>query len=414
MGILGNSYEPLTGAEWVEKGKSFLNRIAATLGIPTPRYDLSEFSTQTLLLAAQMAAEIDDAVAGIIDNFSIFNASGSLLADLAYLAGVVPSPGTKSSVTLRLTAWPTGDVLVSKGKRYGDGTHTWATDVDVVVPAGSTADVLAICDVAGPIAAAIASVKVRIDVVTGITAVTNPAIASIGSYVETDASIRSRIFSGMYGIGSFSPLAIRAAIENLPDVERCRLVFNDTESAIVSSGVTIPKFGLGVWVYPKGLSATAERRVMGALFALLPATIPLALPTTADVTAGTGMRGYVVGADERDHTLGAWYMLPRKIRVRVDIHPATGLSPGYTVAGLADAIRSAVGVYLGTLDPGQDVEHDVLIGAVAQVQGVIRSEVYFALETSSGSGTYGSYTTADPQLDPAQYAVLDSCTPTEV
>lgn len=402
-------YEPRTAGEWFEICKSTFNRICSDLGMPTPRYDRVEFTTMILVILAQVAAEIDDMLAGMLDHGSIFNASGSLLADLAYLAGVNISAGTKSSVTLRLTAWSNGPVLVSKGKTYGDGVYKWIVDEDVLIPSGGTGDVLAVCEVTGPVRAGINTITTRVDIVTGIVAVTNPAEATLGTYKESPASIRARIFSGLFGGGSFSPLAIKSAIENLPDVDRCRIVFNPSEDPLSSSGVSIPPFGVGVWVYPSTIPSSTKAKIINALHALLAATTNYALPVSADVTAGDGVLGYIVGADKRDHAIGFWYMKRRGVRVRVEIG-STGLLAGYTVASVTTSIIGVIQQYFDSLEPGSEVSHDDLIGLIAAILGVKRTEVKFAVETYAGSGVYGSFTTADVIVDPAEFARVDSAT----
>lgn len=398
-GLTVSGYIARTAGEWFELAQNEYNTILADLGVSQPRYDRAEFSTAVLLIVAQFASEIDNAVASIFDQHDENQASGVILRYLATLAGVVVSGGSSSRSTLTLTAWEQGNVTLTAGEaKASDGTNTWVLLEDVLISAGGSATAVFEAEEEGPVSGLLGTINQRSTGVAGWTSVTNAADATVGSYAESDASIRAKIASGRGGTGSRSQNAIRSALERLPGVQKVRVSYNPKLEDVVVSTRTIPQNGVGVWIYPADLTVAVRQQALALLFAMVGGNVQRSLPTQ---TGAEGVLGSVLGADNKTHNEGFWYMVQTPLRVDVLIDPATGFESGANLSTVYDPVDAVVRTYFSGLEPGQAVRHDDLIGLVAAVPGVARSTITFSADGDA-------YSEADREVDAASFALLDA------
>ena len=78
-GLTTTGYISRTAGEWLDVAKSVYNDICAELGVSPPRYDRSEFTTAVLIVASQIASEIDAAAGSLFDLHDPNQASGNTL-----------------------------------------------------------------------------------------------------------------------------------------------------------------------------------------------------------------------------------------------------------------------------------------------------------------------------------------------
>lgn len=395
-GLTSSGYLARTAGEWFDVAKVQYNKVCADLGVSAPRYDKAEFTTVVLMIVAQIASEIDNAVAALFDQHDPNQASGFLLRLLAMIAGVVVDDGSKSRATLTVTAWANGPVVLTKGEtKASDGTNSWVALEDVLIPAGGNATGVFETLVSGPTIALAGTINKRQTGVAGWQTVTNAADATPGSFPESDASIRNRIALGQGGTGSRSELAVHNAILRMNGVRQVRVVYNPLLVPATVSSRVIPENGVAVWVYPDTLTGDVQGNILSLMFSMIGGNVQRSLPTETGVD---GVRGSIVGADERPHLEGFWYMNQSLFRIDVLID---AFEPGGTLDKVTVAVQGVIRAYFAGLVPGAAIRRDDLVGLVASVPGVARSTVTMSV---NGGGFSGS----DVVLDPATFALINS------
>lgn len=409
-GLTNSGYVPRTSGEWLDFATSRFTQICANLGLTAPRYDRAEFTYNVLLVAAQMAGEIDDALSNVFDQHDPNQASGFILRYIADIAGVPVNQGTKSTVTLALSAWDQSDVSMSAGGvKASDGTNIWVLTEDVIVPKGSAASAVFEAEAAGAVYAAAATIRQKVTGIAGWLLVDNAAAATVGTAADTDAIIRNRIAQGLGSTGSRSEIALRVSLESLPGVEKARIVYNPELVATTVSSVAIPANGVAIWLYPSTLTAATQSLALSVLFAMLPGNVVRMHPTTTDAT---GVVGEIAGADGKSHKEGFYFMTTQSVRVKVylgeQVGDSGGYEPGGTLTSVSAPIQNVVTTYFTELGPGDAVRQQDIIGAVVLVSGVARVTV----ELSINAGV--SYNEADIIIDAATFAVLDPTVTTPV
>lgn len=398
-GLTNTGYISRTAGEWLDVAKGVYNDLCAELGVSPPRYDRSEFTTAVLIVAAQIASEIDGAASSLFDLHDPNQASGNILLNLANLAGVTVNQGSRSRVTLKLGAWSQGAVtLTAQEVEASDGVNTWVLVEDVIIPSDGYATAVFEAKATGPVLANVDTITRRVTGIPGWISVTNEAAASPGLAADSDTVIRDKIMRGQGSTGSQSELAVQAALQGLDGVEKVRIVYNTTFSPITVSSRSIPENGVGVWVYPNVLTQATQTEILTVLFSRLGGNVNRSLPTA---TGTDGVVGAITGADNREHSEGFWYMQPTTVYVWVQIDPATGYENGGSLGSVQEEIRSVVKTYFSLLQPGQAVRRDDLIGQIALVDGVARTTLSFSLSYPSG------YSTDDVIIDEANFAQLD-------
>jgi len=400
-GLTSTGYLARTASEWFDIAKTEYNRICADLGFSVPRYDRAEFSTAVLLITAQIASEIDNGVSAVFDAHDPNQASGFLLRYLAQLAHIPIDEGSKSRVTLKLTGWANGPVLLSAGAaKASDGTNEWVLLEDVTLPSAAPYQATAVFEASavGPISAAAGTIVNRVTGVAGWTGVTNDAAAIVGTSAETDASIRNKISKGLGSSSSRSSLAIQTVLQSLNGVQKVRVVYNPTFAPVTVSTRSIPENGVGIWVYPNTITTVVQQQILSQLFGMLGGNVNRSLPTA---TGADGVVGEVTGADLRPHREGFWFMSATLITVDVFIDPSTGYEPGGTLSSVTAPIQEVVRLYFESLEPGETIRQQDLLGLVAAVEGVARTTISFSVAGAA-------LTTNDVAIDAASFATLDT------
>ena len=207
-----------------------------------------------------------------------------------------------------------------------------------------------------------------------------------------------KIGKGLGGTGSRSPHSIRAALERLPGVQRAVVYYNKSLAEEVVSTRTIPANGVGIWIFPSDLTNETRTSALSLLYAMEGGNVNRSLPSA---TGADGVRGTILGADNRPHYEGFWYMVTVPVAVDVAISPSTGYEGGGSLSSVTEPIREVVRTYFASLGPGDAVRQQDLLGLIAAVDGVARTTV-----TLSEDG--GPYSSADIVVDPATFAALDT------
>lgn len=229
MGELTDSgYRLKTQNEWYEEEKNLYLDI-------DPQWNLDPSTPDGLKMAsdAEIFALTDETVMQAYNSKDPNKATRYDLDVLCSLTGTTRSNGSGSSVQLTLSG-VTG-TIVPGGTRIDSaitGTR-WATDQTVTLLAGA-ASVQATCTVVGPTQADSNTITRMVDVVGGLTSVTNPDPATMGTTAQLDDSLRVKRASAVGRPGNNQVDSLKGELYAVDGVRLVEVYENDTGAATVS------------------------------------------------------------------------------------------------------------------------------------------------------------------------------------
>jgi hypothetical protein len=159
-------------------------------------------------------------------------ASGDALDAIGGLVGVPREPATKSTVTLSLVVGAAFSQAPGALVAYvvGNPTARFVNTETAASVLGGTISVVFEAEETGPVAAPAGALSVIAGAVSGWTSCTNPADATQGTEIESDAAYRARQVSEIANAGSTTVDAIRAAVLQVSGVTSCTVLENDTNA----------------------------------------------------------------------------------------------------------------------------------------------------------------------------------------
>lgn len=286
---------------------------------------------QLLAVFAKAIHDTNQAVVSMYRSFSPATAVGDALSSNVKINGITRKVASKSQVQVTLTG--VANTLITNGVVEDLGGQKWALPASVVIPTGGSITVTATCQDEGAVEVGVGQVT-RISTPTlGWQAVTNPAFASLGAPVETDAQLRLRQASSV-SVTSLSVMeALRSAVAAVPNVQMLRVYENDT-GAPDSNG--LPAHSISVVAY-------------GGASADLASVIRLK-KTPGAATYGSTT---VAVPDELGdlYNISFFYAAVQTIKVKVQITPLGGY-----VSSTDDLIKQAIVDYINSLAIGQRVD----------------------------------------------------------
>ncbi len=156
-------------------------------------------------------------------------ATGFQLDQTSSITGTLRGPATKGTVTLTVTATaPTTIPAGSVVQVLGDDSNRWVTLADAVFAAPGSTSVEAEAEVAGTFIANPGTITVIVTPVAGWDSVTNPASATPGAEIDTDAQLRIRRENELSRAGSATVDAIRTDVLDVEDVTSVTVFHNPT------------------------------------------------------------------------------------------------------------------------------------------------------------------------------------------
>lgn len=175
------------------------------------------------------------------NNRTPITAIGVGLDNTVVYAGISRKPATYSTVQLTITG-DAGTVIING--EASDGTNKWDLPSSVTIPENGIITVEAQCHESGNIGAMPNTITTIVTPVYGWLSVTNNNVASAGTNVESDASLRGR-----FGLSTYSPSitvmdGIQAEIEQIDGVGRVVGYENDTSNE--STGTVPPNIPGGL------------------------------------------------------------------------------------------------------------------------------------------------------------------------
>lgn len=314
---------------------------------------------QIIELTAVQLSALWELAQQLYDAFDPDAAEGVLLDNLCALVGVLREPATSSVVTLDFTG--TNGTVIPAGTQYRvDNGPIFATTADVTIAAG-VASVLALSVDTGPVEAVTGAIDTAVDVIAGVSSVTNPSDAIPGQDVESDQALRVRRQLSLSIVGAGPDQAIAARVAALETVTQALVISNRT--FVVDSFGTPGKAFLTV-VWP---AQASNDPVWQAIWETMP--------------AGIESYGAIVGnaTDSQGNQQTVAYSLASE----VDIYVNVDVQAGSNFPGEA-AVKAAVQDYINGLAIGGDVLHYQILCAVADLGSIIDLDVQLKAGSAPG------------------------------
>ena len=229
------------------------------------------------------AWELLEAAAASIDRNA---AEGALLDAIGSLTGTARDAARPSTVTLTLTfsgaaTVPAGSVV----SRASDSTVRFVTLVDVVMGAAGTATVAAECEADGATEAPAGTLTVIETPVSGWTAATNAADATLGAAEELDEAYRVRQVAELEASGAGTVDTIRARVLRVDGVLD---VLGYENRTAVTDGDGRPPYSFEIVVWDGATPAASNQDLADAIWATQPATGRSYGATSQTVVDGAG------------------------------------------------------------------------------------------------------------------------------
>lgn len=191
--------------------------------------DASSIDGQTIGITAESFNNLDMLVEAIYHCFNPDTATGAALSRLVKLNGITRNLGAYSVVQLSLTGTTGTLVPANSLVSSADGSSTWVTTVDAVIPNSGIVNVAAQATVLGAIAASANTLTAIGSPVYGWQSVTNSGQAVPGAPQETDEQLRQRRAQSTSTPAQGIVEAVYGSLLNLTGVTQVQVYENYTE-----------------------------------------------------------------------------------------------------------------------------------------------------------------------------------------
>lgn len=302
---------------------------------------------QWLSVLAQALHDTNSMAVAVYNQFAPSTAQGEGLSSVVLVNGIARQVPSRSSVDLLLTG-QVGTVIVD-GLVEDETGQRWALPASVTIPGNASVIATATAVEPGALVAPAGTVNRILNPTRGWQSATNPAAATPGAPVESDAQLRARQRVSVSLPSRTALNGIIGAVANVPGVGRYRGYENDT-SAADANGQTARSIAIVV----EGGSSTA---IAQAIQLKKTPGVRTAGFTTVDLPDSRGTL----------ETIRFFRPTIKDIAVRVTIKAL----PGYTTP-TADLIKAAVAESITASQIGDDV---------------VRSRLYLPAQLRGGPGS---------------------------
>ncbi|NIA33261.1 hypothetical protein G4234_05975 [Serratia marcescens] len=181
---------------------------------------------QMVSIYARGIHDANNSAIAVYNSFSPATAQGRGLASNVKINGIAVTPASRSTADVRIVG-QVGTLITNGTVRDSNGI-SWSLPASVVIGIDGAVTVTATCQIDGAVVAPAGSITEIGTPTRGWQSVTNPAAATAGRKVETDAELRQRQAKSV-AIPSLTVLdGIMGAVATLDGVERYRGYENDT------------------------------------------------------------------------------------------------------------------------------------------------------------------------------------------
>lgn len=286
---------------------------------------------QLLAIFAAALSDSNSAALAAYASFSPATGTGAALSSNVKINGLARLVPTNS--TANVTIVGTVGTTITNGV-VGDAANlAWSLPASVVIPSAGTITVTATCQTPGAITAGAGTITHMLTPTLGWQSVTNPAAASPGQPVETDAALRVRQAASTM-IPSLGIMdGIIGALEELSGVTAVKGYVNATGSTDANG---VPAYSIALVV----LGGTASQ-IASVIATKKPPGVPTAGTTTQSVTVPWSSSALSIN-----------YYVPAQISISVGIslHALTGY-----LTSIGAEVAAAVAAHINALGIGQSV-----------------------------------------------------------
>lgn len=320
----------------------------------------------------------------------IDQATGDALTGLCALTGTVRRAATYSTVLMTITlaagTYPAGTLIVYP---VGSPADLFDNDEEIVTAGATLTGQAFTAQESGAVRANAATLTVIANPVSGFSSPTNPAEATLGQAIETDAELRARQRAELARKGSHTVDAIRTDIADALPASTVLVFENDTDATVDG----IPPHSIECLISLGSGDTAAEART--AIFLAKPAGIQAYGTTSGTVTDDQG----------NTHTIAYTAPTPVPIYIDLTLSVLSGVYAGDTV--VKEAITDWCDANLGV---GNDVLKARIEYLCLGVAGVVDAAAELGL--SAGAGTSAAnYVIAARELatvDQANIAIVQN------
>lgn len=202
-----------------------------------PLWNLDPSTPDGLKMAhdAEIFYALDETLQQAYNSKDPNKARGIDLDIVCSLTGTTRSLGSKSSVLLQLTAIPGTPIPAGTTFKSRVTGSRWTTDQAVTVAVSGLVTVGATCTVIGQNQAPAGTITEIVDVVGGLSAVTNPGAATPGSDAQRDEQLRVTRATSVGRPGNNQVDSMIGELFSVDGVRRVKVYENDTNSEAVSA-----------------------------------------------------------------------------------------------------------------------------------------------------------------------------------
>lgn len=196
-----------------------------------PNWNLDPSTPDGLKLAsdAEKYAQLDEAIQVAYNSKDPNKARDVELDTICALTGTIRNLGTPSNVELTLTGEPNTVVIAGKlVESVVDGSQ-WRTDSNVTIGVGGTVTVTATCTTNGATQASIGTIARIVNTIGGWQKVTNSTVATPGTNVQNNASLRLERAKAVSRPGNAQVDNMLGEIFAVSGVRRAIILENDTD-----------------------------------------------------------------------------------------------------------------------------------------------------------------------------------------
>lgn len=242
---------------------------------------------QIVGIFASKLTEVYEIVQTLANAMNPKSAGNFLLDNISAITGTTREPTTKSRVTLScvLGANFTATANAMTANVEGQASVLWRNVGPVSQTTAGTYNIDFTCVDYGPNTANATTLKVITTPVTGWTSCTNPLDAVLGTFDETDESLRQRREEELAAPGACTVDSIRADVLQVPGVQQC-FVFENVTLTTDSNG--LPGKSFEVVIYDGNTPAAEDAAVAQAVWDSKPSGAETFGTTTVTVKDSQG------------------------------------------------------------------------------------------------------------------------------
>lgn len=322
----------------------------ASDGLPDVTNNLQSVPARIVSQTANLQERNDSYAQAVLDSFNPYAVTGVAQDRLAPLMGKSRNKEARSTVTLTVTAGPSG-CTIPYGSQASDGKNRVSTITDVTIQPNGSASVIAESVEYGGIGFTAGSITKIETAIYGWVGVTNAEAAQTGVSRETDTQLRFRMLKSQ-GRASASTLGLYTAISEIDGVTYAYCDDNKTDAVAKN---------LQPHSYIVIVDGGSDDQIASAMLSYGPAGIGTQQPA---ISASATMMTPYNPANRQPVPVYFYRPVDTALKVKVVIQADPKLPPDY-----AKQIKDALIEYMDGLEVGTKIIASRLYSPINTVSG---------------------------------------------